>query len=362
MKGISQRIILFGLIIYSAFATTSTSLQVGGICLGILGLIPLFFLDYKRLKETPFNLPILCFIISLIISSFLSQNPSASFAKTESIIRKILVYYLVIIGISEIKWAERLISLALIGGCIGAIYTIIQYALSINTSLPFNRGLGGACGMLVPLSLCICFSSSLFQRIVFFAVFFLLSILLFLTSTRGAYFGVIIAIVFISIVWKKRALLFLLLLLIFSFVFPMKERLIQTPNLNYFPNLERIYIWKEGLEIIKDNPLFGIGPAGIETIYNGNRQIRHYHNNFLEIGVKGGLLSLSAFIWLLVAIIRFCVRTLKDKGVFVLKFGLCASLIDWFIHGLVDTTYVGNLGYLFWFILGLLVVLQRNGA
>ncbi|MEW6680686.1 MAG: O-antigen ligase family protein [bacterium] len=363
MKEIPQRIILFGLIIYSTFVTTSTSLQRGGICLGILGLIPLFFLDYKRLKGIPFNLPILCFIIALILSSLFSQSPMASLLKTGSIARKILIYYLVTIGVSESKWAKRLIYLTLIGAGIGAIYTFAIESFHLSEKiLSFNRSLGGACGMLVPLGICMCFIASLkVQRIGFSVISFFLLILLLLTSTRGAYFGAIIAIIFMSL-GKKRVLLFLLIFLLFSFILPINQRLIQTFNPNYFPNLERIYIWKKGLEIIKDNPLFGIGPAGIETIYNGNRQIRHYHNNFLEIGVKGGLLSLSAFIWLLVAIIRFCCKALKNEEHFVLKFGLCASLIDWFIHGLVDTTYVGNLGYLFWFILGLLVLLQRNGA
>jgi len=362
MRKISERIILLGLLIYSAFATTSTSLQTGGICLGIIGLIPLIFLEYKSLKKIPFNIPILLFIISLIISSIFSKAPMESLNKTESIIRKILVYYLVVFGISDIKWAKRLIYILLISGGIGVI---IKWQLGFYERLDSNRSLGGTLGMMLPISICFClYLKPVYQRIGLGIISFIFLTFLLLTSTRGAWIGVIIAIISLGILKDKRVWLLIPLFLLYGSIFPkVTNRAILTFNPNYSPNLCRIYIWKGALKTIKKNPILGIGASfeaserGEISLYTGKFH-SHCHNNFLNVAVSSGLFGLFAFTSLLTVIFMYFINTFHKND--YLRLSLFASLIDWFFHGLVDTTYLGRLGYLFWFILGIMVILDRK--
>lgn len=357
IKGILERIMLFGLLLYSLFLTTSTSLQVGGICLGILALIPLLFFDHKMLKDVPFNRPILCFIITLILASIFSQSPILSLKKTESIIRKILVYYLVIMAISDIKWTRRLIYILLIGGIIGAI---IKWQCGLYGDIARNRTLGIILGMMLPIGLCLSFSNSIYQKVSFGIISFFILTLLLLTSTRGAFLGILTAIAFMGIKNKKIWILIPIFLLYGSIFQEVRNRFILTLNPNYSPNLCRIYIWKDALETIKENPIIGIG-ASFKTSYMGEIH-SHYHNNLLNVAVSCGLLGLFAFIWLMVRIFKYGIEAVKDKNneYFFLKLGIFASLIAWFVHGLVDTTYLGKQGSLFWFLLGIMVVLERE--
>lgn len=358
MTKILKIIMLLGLLLYTLFVTTSTSLQVGGICLGMLALIPLLFFEHKRLKEAPFNLPILCFIITFILSSLFSHSIIASLDKTRSIVMKILVYYLVIMAISDIKWGRRLIYILLIVGGIGII---IKWQLGLYEYFERNRSLGQVLGMMLPLSICIFwFSPSIYQRIGFVVISFLLLTLLLLTLTRGAWIGALIAIAFMG-TKHKRIWLLIPIFLYYGSIFPhAQKRTILTFKPHYSSNLCRIYIWKEALETIKENPILGIG-ASFKTSCMGSIHT-HCHNNLINVAVSCGLLGLFAFIWLMIEIFKYSIKAIQDKNnpYFFLKLGIFSSLIDWFIHGLVDTTYLGKPGYLFWFLLGIMVVLERN--
>lgn len=357
IKRILEGIIILGLLIYSLFVTTSTSIQLGGICLGILPLIFLFFFEYKRLKDAPFNIPILLFIIVLILSSLFSQSPINALEKTGSIIRKILVYYLLVMALPDIKWIKRLIYILLIGGSIG---TIIKWQCGLYEDLERNRTLGGSLGMMLPISVCMLWEcKSLYQRISFGIISFIITTFLLLTLTRGALIGTLTAIAFMG-TRNKKIWLLIPIFLFYAGMFPkVTNRALLTLDPNYNPNLCRIYIWKEALEIIKENPILGIGPS-FKTSCMGEVH-SHYHNNFLNVAVGSGLLGLFLFIWLMIAIFKYGMEAIYDKNNEwpFLKLGIFASLIDWFIHGLVDTTYLGCSGYLFFFLLGIMVVLKR---
>ncbi len=110
----------------------------------------------------------------------------------------------------------------------------------------------------------------------------------------------------------------------------------------------RLQIWNTALVVIRDNPLWGIGPGSFGKAYS------HYvytisrspwelgvikaHNVYLNFWAEQGLFGLLSFLFL---VIFFYIR--KPR----LWFGVAMAVI--LLHGLVDTTYFKNdLSVLFW--------------
>ena len=143
------------------------------------------------------------------------------------------------------------------------------------------------------------------------ALFFLISTgtATFLTFSRNAWLGLFTS---IPIVMGKKALKFILPLLtviifiiIFSFS-PIFQGELQNNIRNLFPNkillefssegykdidITRIGIYKSALELIKENPIFGIGAASFTEIFflNTNFWKGHSHNLLLELSISYGI-------------------------------------------------------------------------
>ena len=75
----------------------------------------------------------------------------------------------------------------------------------------------------------------------------------------------------------------------------------------FTPDSGRLEMLDVGVRMIRDHPLFGVGPervvAEFESYYRGedleDLYTGHLHNNFVQIAAERGLLCLAAFLWLL---------------------------------------------------------------
>ncbi len=153
---------------------------------------------------------------------------------------------------------------------------------------------------------------------------------------------------------------------------------------------ERLLLWKAGLLMIRDHFLLGTGPDSFNSLYaptspssyalkalDGqafpaayNPHLSHPHNFFLDFWISTGLLGLVAFFWLLGAFMLlarrvYCLCTPLWDGPLLqrLLVGIVGSIIATLVHGLVDNSYfVPDLAMMFWFFIGILLVLQRMVA
>jgi O-antigen ligase len=80
-------------------------------------------------------------------------------------------------------------------------------------------------------------------------------------------------------------------------------------------NLDRIRMLQAGVEIIRDYPLFGVGPANIKPLYPLYRlpdsprfRTPHLHNNVMQIWAERGIVALFAYLLLLYFVLRDCAR------------------------------------------------------
>jgi len=89
----------------------------------------------------------------------------------------------------------------------------------------------------------------------------------------------------------------------------------------FAPDSGRFELFIGGVRMIKDHPLFGVGPERIHTefprYYRGNDLAHanfyygHLENNFLQLAAERGLLCLAAFLWFVFELYASLIATLK---------------------------------------------------
>jgi O-antigen ligase len=157
----------------------------------------------------------------------------------------------------------------------------------------------------------------------------LLVVMIFLTSSRGGFVGLLAAgVVF---VYRRRGLAgaaaVMLALIVSVLILPtdVGSRALATlfqdqsqlpPGLEV-SNRAHVALFWAALRMIGDNPLFGVGPLNfksLSTLYTGLGQGNIAHNSFLEIAAELGLPVLIVFLMLLAATFRTLGRVARLRG------------------------------------------------
>ncbi|MGZ8866992.1 MAG: O-antigen ligase family protein [Thermoanaerobaculia bacterium] len=146
----------------------------------------------------------------------------------------------------------------------------------------------------------------------------MLSLALSLTYTRSVWLGWGIAVVILLILERPRWIpLAAAAGLVFLTFMPMSffGRLVSTFDVEQSSNLDRIRMAEGGVEMIKDNPVVGVGPAYIKEVYPLYRgadaprfRIPHLHNNVLQLWAERGILGLVAYLTLMGLFLRECIK------------------------------------------------------
>ena len=97
----------------------------------------------------------------------------------------------------------------------------------------------------------------------------------------------------------------------------------------------RTSIWATGLEIVAANPVFGAGFH--EAVVHKGVAVRHFHNGYLDLAVRGGVIGL--FLLLIVSMFAIT-RTLRIyRHDSYLGLGLLSLLMMIFIHNLTEGSF-----------------------
>lgn len=139
----------------------------------------------------------------------------------------------------------------------------------------------------------------------------------------------------------------------------------------------RIEAWALIGEMVKVNPILGLGPANY-YYYTPLFPIRGYavqfnsHNQFIDIIAQTGILGLLAFLWFLMELGLLGLqlqKSMRDGFPKAFVYGMLASLVgiivsamlgDWFLPFIYNIGYIGFQGSVFgWLFLGGLVALEQ---
>jgi O-antigen ligase len=196
----------------------------------------------------------------------------------------------------------------------------------------------------------------------------LLGSALLFTQTRGAWIG--FAAGFLVISWFLNQRVFIsgilsafLIFLILPSSLQYRVKSIWDPS-----QTERVLIWKSGLNISKDYPLFGIGDGNMPQVYPKYKSIAaseptvpHLHDNFLQILVQNGWIGLLVYLFWIFSYffmaIRFKARNSEENGLNLVFSCLFFSTLIW---GLTEYTFSHQFMNVQLFLLGLQSILWKK--
>jgi O-antigen ligase len=125
-------------------------------------------------------------------------------------------------------------------------------------------------------------------------------------------------------------------------------------------------MWKTGVRIIEDHPLFGIGDVGTETVWNrysdpGWTWEGHLHNNLIMWLVTLGAVGCTVIVWIFVRMWRVFSRIERkfrdDWLAGSLALGGLAVIVGFQVNGLFEWNFGdAEIITLMWAILGLVLV------
>lgn len=193
----------------------------------------------------------------------------------------------------------------------------------------------------------------------------LMTVALFINLKRGPWAGVLVGtIVFLASI-RKRILLPVVILCVGALVLiePVRTRLVQSQE-HFFISGGRSLIWDIGTELAEIYPL-GIGYKNSAFLQQFSpqipQQLKHFHNNLLNILVETGWLSLGIFIWWIIALVRGAFGIRADSERRMLGRGLGCAIISWQVAGIVEYNFGDSEVFLVAFLLlGILAQLTAH--
>ncbi|MFN4896710.1 MAG: O-antigen ligase family protein [Pseudomonadota bacterium] len=176
---------------------------------------------------------------------------------------------------------------------------------------------------------------------------------------RGPWLGVLVGASCLMYVYARRWLL----PLVFGSAFialgisPIRERLLASYD-HFTIEGGRSTIWRIGAELLSEYPL-GIGyhNSGIlrEFALEIPPELKHFHNNLLNIAAETGWLGLIVFIWFLCLIVKSSFRDCLAP----LYVAIGAAIVSWQVAGLVEYNFGDSeVTIVIWVLMG--VLLQRE--
>jgi putative inorganic carbon (HCO3(-)) transporter len=242
---------------------------------------------------------------------------------------KILIFPAAIILYREVPRLRELIlyPYALLAGG-SSIWALIQFVFFDRRDLE-HRISGPAShvmtfsGLLLPLSLMFLLLWWHQRKPLFLAVALLSSVTLLLTFTRSVWLGWAAAVFTLLMLVRTQIRYYAVpALLLFVTFLPLSlfGRLISTFDMRQSSNFDRIRMLEAGVEMIRDHPLLGVGPANVKESYALYRKQDaprprppHLHNNVVQLWSERGILGLASHVTLLALFFRECARSWKTN-------------------------------------------------
>ncbi|MCM2324293.1 MAG: O-antigen ligase family protein [Oligoflexia bacterium] len=110
----------------------------------------------------------------------------------------------------------------------------------------------------------------------------------------------------------------------------------------------RLSIYRGGLELVRDFPLFGSGLGALRQAYAPYQSasipgvLEHVHSDWLELLIQTGVVGLALYSFGLLLYLRSCLRAIFNNGnyaSFGLACGSAAALLAFMLHGLVEFSF-----------------------
>jgi O-antigen ligase len=273
-----------------------------------------------------FALPLAVYAILTLTSAAFSVNPRASFIDSRQLFLLLMVP--IVMQFARGERAAKTIDVIIAIGAAGALVGIVQFAvLGYNHLEARPHGLLGHymtySGVLM-LVVCAAVARLLFQPRDWIwpavAVPALL-VALALTFTRNAWGGTFLAVLCLLALKNWKLILVGPVLIALGFaVAPadIRARALSSFNSQDASRRDRAAMLEIGQAIVRDHPVFGVGPEMIDDVYARYRPPTavnptnpHLHNVPVQIAAERGLPALAAWLWFVGVALRDLYRQMR---------------------------------------------------
>jgi putative inorganic carbon (HCO3(-)) transporter len=144
-----------------------------------------------------------------------------------------------------------------------------------------------------------------------------------MTYTRGAYVGIVAALLLYLAVRRPRGLLLLAPAVVAVFLLAppeIRQRIRSITDLSDTTNRDRIAMARAGARIVADRPIFGLGPDMVRPYYPLYRdpdaprwEVPHLHNNVIQIAAAHGVFTAAAYVAIVALFFVRSVRRLRPE-------------------------------------------------
>jgi putative inorganic carbon (HCO3(-)) transporter len=331
------------------------------------------------------------FVLCIMLSATKSIELSLTAKEIMRWLELIVIYYLTINLINDDKKMRVVLYSMFSTVAMVSVFGIINFNYMDDTyratSIFGNPNpLAGYVNLIIPVSFGMLISSVCLWERIKLGIFTVLSIIVWvLTFSRAGWLSLIMIMILvfslIKVEMKRVTLVLVVFLAISAILFLssntiLRGKFIGTTTLNAVKTaLEpRALCYPIGLNMVKDDVILGIGIGNYPLLikkYTNVYELTHYsqvytltrhhlHNLYLQIFVETGIMGLSAFVFWLVCIVKYLVRSLKsleNSRHYLLFVGLMGGVIVYLFNNLADVLTVHGIHLQWGIILGLAVVL-----
>lgn len=373
-----ENVEFLGLILFSLGVAHSIAITEIGVGVCFLVWIIKSFLDRKvQWVKSSIDLPVLCFTITLLISSFCGVDIKTSLIELPKFTWIMFLFYLISNPVN-LKKSKILLIIFLATLAIKAVYSSINNLRLLQQGAYFPGNMTDASMFLIGIALTTSWLTekcSATQKAILLGLLGSFIIAEILNFKRGVWLS-ILGVLGVQGYLKSRKLFFVgLLIFLIAFICykPMRDRVLITSYEFIYP-FGRLAMWKLVPKIVREYPL-GVGYQNSTSIMHqlnpAFHEHRHFHNLYLQILVENGILGLITFLWWVVVSLRYTyfynkyVYTMdipKDVGFSkVLGLASFSGFIGFLLHGLTDYTFANTrLSLLIFFLIGIIIGQMRT--
>lgn len=392
-----DNIILFSLYAIAFFLPISKAIIEGASSVAIICYLVKKLVQWEDILQTHLNIPIFSYFIICIFSIFISSNLGTSartfFFKT---LQHIAFFFVVVGTLNNRQRLINILFILLISSALLGTDGIFQYFTHkdffrhrpyrvtgrISASLVTPNDFG--CYLVSVLPFAIVFAFGKLRKITWRILSGILSLFLFiclsLTLSKGAWYGFLASVIFISM-WTPFLLFFSLAAALFIvmtkqyYTLAIRDRLDQLfvldpSTIGDSGSIERKMILPIAWRIFVSKPWLGIGLGTF--MFNFSKFIQdnypygvaYAHNCYLQIAAEIGIIGLLSFLSILILFFYQGIRILntKQKTFFWhVLLGSLGAIVGYGVHMSVDTVFYSvDLGMMFWLILGFGTAALKN--
>jgi O-antigen ligase len=284
--------------------------------------------DGRRPAAPAFFVPLALYLAWTLASAFFSGQPKASLVDCKQLVLFLIVPMTLRLARGDRARMATNVIIAL--GAAGALVGVVEYTMLGQDDLA-HRPMGLLSHYMTYSGVLMLVLTTAVARLLFYRGQWIwpaiaipaLAVALVVTLARNAWIGAGLAVSALLGLRQRRLLVLIPVLAVLALVLAparVRDRAYSIIDLHDPSNRDRLAMLSMGATIVRDHPVFGVGPDQVKVVYPQYRPSwavnpvnPHLHNVPVQIAAERGLPALALWLWFIVVALRDLLR-LATRG------------------------------------------------